>query len=439
MADVAPQSRAAGRIAFAAILLGFALRAVAAWLVDRVASGKGRLCLFDDADIYWQLAKAIRRGAPFAVNQWGVPHFALRTPGYPLFLAACQGAFGEQTLAVRLVQAALGAGCVGMLYRLVERTRPGAGWGVAATAALLAAIDPYSVGMSALILSEGLFVPLMVASLWVLAVLWPANIEERPRSWIVPALAAGALSGAAILVKPSWALFPPACLAAWVATARGMRGETLQKAAVVGLGLVLAMAPWWARNAAVYGRFVPTALWLGASLYDGLHPGATGASDMEFLNAPDVRAMEETAQDALLRDRAVGFARAHPGAVARLALVKAGRFWSPWPNAESFRSRWVALVSAAATLPIFGLMLAGAWACRRDARALVLLAGPVLYVAAVHLAFVSSIRYRVAGTIPALGLAAIGAGLLRDAILDPRRGRCDTGSEGGRGSGSSGA
>ena len=68
-----------------------------------------------------------------------------------------------------------------------------------------------------------------------------------------------------------------------------------------------------------------------------------------------------------------------------------------------------------------------------------LLAGPILYFAAVHMAFVSSVRYRVAGALPALGLAAIGAGMLLDMVLDPRRGRCDTGSEGGPGSGSSGA
>src|SRR5262249_54362267 len=87
-----PFPRRAGLVLIVAWGLG--LRAVAAAVVEAYARRKGTLCVFDDTVIYWKLAEAIREGGPYRVMQWDVPHFALRTPGYPLFLAACQTLFG---------------------------------------------------------------------------------------------------------------------------------------------------------------------------------------------------------------------------------------------------------------------------------------------------------------------------------------------------------
>ena len=401
MPNAAASATPITRLAWLALGVGMALRAGAGLAAERVARRRGDVDLFPDAKIYWELSRAIRAGGPFAVNQWGVPHYALRTPGYPLFLAL----FGD-TLPARLAQAALGGLAAWLVGRLVERLRPGAG--VAAIAVILAALDPWAAGIAAVILSEPVFLPLMVAGLWGLATLWNTDEADAPRHPILIGLATGAATGAAILVKPSWALFMPAAAATWVATARGHRRQAVSGAMAVGLGMAIVMAPWWIRNGPIYGRFVPTALWLGASLYDGLNPGATGGSDMEFLNAPDVRALGEVEQDALLRTRASRWATAHPGAALRLAAAKAARYWSPWPNAESFRVPWVDAALATLTLPAFALMALGAWDRRRDARALVLLAGPLLYFGAIHLVFASSVRYRIPGELPALGLAAIG-------------------------------
>jgi len=168
------------------------------------------------------------------------------------------------------------------------------------------------------------------------------------------------------------------------------------------------MAPWWIRNARLFGRFVPTAIWTGASLYDGLNPRATGASDMAFLGDPDVWPLDEEAQDAALRARAMRFAGEHPGRTLELAAIKGARFWSPWPNAETLRDPRLNAASALVTIPFYAGLLVGAWDRRRDARALTLLLGPLLWFAALHMVFVSSVRYRIPGAVPALGLAAIG-------------------------------
>lgn len=399
------------------VVWGLWLRVAAADLIQWVAQRRGVLCLFPDTEVYWFLAGKILRGRSYEVVDWGdLPHFALRTPGYPLFLAGCQFAFGLRAMPVRLVQAALGAACVAMVARLVQRALPttcevrGSGWTVPLIAAAVAAVDPFVVSNSAFLLSEALFLPLMLLAQWGFAALWTAEggpllMRRKAVGW---ALLTGAASGAAVLVRPSWALYVPAELALWVVfSGRGWR-SALWRSGLVAVGLTVVMAPWWVRNARVYGKFVPTALWMGASLYDGLNPHADGSSDMRFLGDPEFWPLDEEAQDAALRSSAVAFARANPRRVLELAAVKAGRFWSPWPNAESFRSPALTVVSALVTLPQFILLAVGAWDRRRDRRALVLLGLPLAYTFALHLVFVSSMRYRIPVAVPALGLVAAG-------------------------------
>ncbi len=149
-------------------------------------------------------------------------------------------------------------------------------------------------------------------------------------------------------------------------------------------------------------------LWFGASLYDGLNPEATGASDMSFLADPSLRLFDEQGQDAVLTHRALDFARSHPGRVIELAALKAGRYWSPWPNASGYRSAVLVAASSLLVVSLYLLLLKGLWIRRHDLRAWTLLAGPMLYFCAVHLVFVSSIRYRIPAEPAALGLAAIG-------------------------------
>src|SRR4051794_1288251 len=177
MADPPSRPRPPERLARLATVLGGALglRVLAAVLVQWYAWRKGTLCIFPDTRIYWLLAETIRDGRTYEVLQWGgIPYYALRTPGYPLFLAACRLVFGDHALPVRLVQALLGAVSVWLVSRLTAEIAPSRrawrGWTVPLVAAALAAVDPFVVGTTALLLSEAVFIPLMLATLWGLAV-----------------------------------------------------------------------------------------------------------------------------------------------------------------------------------------------------------------------------------------------------------------------------
>jgi 4-amino-4-deoxy-L-arabinose transferase-like glycosyltransferase len=432
----------AGLITLALVLqVALGLRIVAADAIDLYVhrGGSTQLCLFDDTKIYWGLARAIREGAPYEYVEWSdIPHFALRTPGYPLFLAICQALFGRRTLAVRIVQAGLGSLSVYLIYWLTRQLAPADEAGrsgenarsrrtAPVVAAALAAINPNYIIMSTILLSEAVFVPLMLAALWGLAVLWaePGRTVEVKNTRAVPiAVGSGCAAGLAILVRPSWALFVPVILLLWViASLRNRRAlaGAVRGAMFFALGLAVMMSPWWIRNARIYGRFVPTALWMGASLYDGLNPRATGASDMlPFLRDHEIWPLDEQDQDAELTRRAVAFAREQPARVLSLALVKLGRYWSPWPNAVGIRSPVLVLAGAVVELPLFGLMVLGAWDRRHDPRARALLAGPLLYFCLLHMVFASSMRYRIPGEMPALGLAAIGWTRVRERLAADR-------------------
>jgi 4-amino-4-deoxy-L-arabinose transferase-like glycosyltransferase len=424
-----------GRASLVLVLeIALGLRVLAAGLVDFLVrrNGSDQLCLFPDTRYYWALGRMIRSAATSEIVEWSdIPHFALRTPGYPLFLAACQAVFGERTLPVRLVQAVLGTVSVYLVYRLarqfVARSESAAPsksaplrWTAPMVAALIAAVGPYYLATPSLILSEAVFEPLMLTALLGLALLWnepsphAQSLPSNRKAWLIAlliALGSGAAAGAAILVRPSWALFVPVVLMIWVVLKMGdqrARAVAIRGALVYTLGVVIMITPWCYRNVGIYGRFIPTALWMGASLYDGINPKATGTSDMSFLNDRDIWPLDEQDQDAELTLRAAAFAREQPVCVARLAVIKLARFSSPWPNADNLRSPALLVAAAVVELPFFGLMAVGAWSRRREPRTFVLLIGPALYFCALHLVFASSMRYRIPGQMPAIGLAAIG-------------------------------
>ncbi len=415
-----PPARVDWRWMAIALACALVIRVSAAFLIESLARRSGRLDLFDDTNVYWHLASRVLSGDSYEVRQFGVPHFALRVPGYPVFLASLRQISSDAAIFIRLVQAVLAVWSILLQARIVDRiahadpqqpleaARP-----AAILTAFIAAFEPWSAGMSALLLSEALFVPLVVSGLYGLAVLAFPSAGDRAGLRPVWCVAQGALHGAAILTRPSWALFPPIALLGFVLSRpRGQKRRAGAQAALVLAGISLIMLPWWARNAAVFGRFVPTALWFGASLYDGLHPGATGASDMAFLADPRYVRLDETTQDRVLRDDALSFAASNPVRVIQLAMIKAGRYWSPWPNADELGSAWARIGSAFVVIPLYGLILIGAFALRRQRFALLLLIGPLLYFAAIHMAFVGSMRYRIPASFPAFGLAGIGLGQL---------------------------
>jgi len=242
----------------------------------------------------------------------------------------------------------------------------------------------------------------------------------------------GAAAGLAILTRPSWLLFTPFVVVLVVAMSRQRRRH-----AFVGVCLLVTicatMLPWWIRNYHVTGHFVATTLQVGASLYDGLHPGATGASEMSFASrfsraqkvedAAAARTADgfEVRLDRRLRDAALSWAARHPKQVMQLMGRKFVRMWNAWPNAEQFQSWPLRLIVFIGYMPLLVLALAGAWRWCREGWPMVLCLLPALYFTGLHMVFVGSIRYRqpamLVGLILAAAVMATGFGRTRRAIV----------------------
>jgi hypothetical protein len=286
-------------------------------------------------------------------------------------------------------------------------------------AASIAAVYPGAIAIGALVLSEAAFCPLMLLNL----ILWTAAWHARSaRQAAVLACTTGLVAGAATLVRPSWLLFVPFAMVVGLAAGK-QRARHLGVGAMVLAGLVAAMIPWWVRNARVTGHFVPTTLQVGASLYDGLNARATGASNMawsdevtaRFLRAE--RASAGNAQDSAdgsreyrldrhLRAESLSWARAHPGRVVQLAGIKLVRVWNFWPNEAAFSAWPIRLAVFLTYVPVMVLALMGAWATIHRGWPYVLCWLPAVYFTALHMVFVSSIRYRQPAMLALMVLAA---------------------------------
>jgi hypothetical protein len=180
-------------------------------------------------------------------------------------------------------------------------------------------------------------------------------------------------------------------------------------AAMMVLMVVVGLLPWAARNRAVTGDWVWLTTRGGISLYDGLGPRATGASDLSYTKTmPEVQGLSEVEWDRYFKDRAWAEAKSDPGRVVCLAWKKLVRTWSPRPNVKAYRQGAVATVSAAWMVSLIVLAVLGVWSRRRAMAAWGLMLLPVVVFTVLHMVFVGSVRYRVPTMPLVMVLAATG-------------------------------
>ena len=391
------------------LFVAFALRLGLAFVVEqRVAAASGSVCLIPgDADGYWELARKIVAGQDYSI--YSPPRYALRMPGFPVLLAISQRLFGESTLAARCLLACVGTIACGLTYWLGREL---CDHSTGLLAAIYTALSPTLALFSVLLLSETAFAAALLASLIAIARMARRTEGVSSARWFDGvSLIAGVLIGVATYMRPTWLYVGPMIAVVVLWSRRGDRSTKpiLASFGWLVVGVVVSLSPWVGRNYFVTGHLVPTILWVGPSLYDGLHPGATGDSDMAFFEQDQLLAtMSEYEMDREYRRRATAFAWENPGRAMWLAVEKQRRYWNVVPNAAQFRDAKLQAIVLLAMLPLFVFALCGAWLARRDVSLLALTAGSIVLFAGLHLLFVGSLRYRLPAEYPLAVLAALG-------------------------------
>ncbi len=390
------------------------------------ATGTGGDALtLPDEQQYWTIATSLANGEGMADELGFV---ATRMPLYPAMLSLFTGMEHGIVVAKALhwIIGALGAVLAAGLARSVARQgrsgfarhtspppvfrakpalplcahRQDAGATLGLIAGLLVAMDPYLIYFSSLLLTETLFITVLLAFWWALVAWLPWDrhlgrgvahlgqgvahrfsggghewTEDSPpprlKPWatrrVKPALhqclVTAVLAAVCVYIRPSSLFFIVAGLG-WVVGARRFNRSDLAGVVLVLVLLIGSLTPWAARNARLTGHWCWLTHRAGISLYDGVGPQATGASDLgNIKNMEAVRSFVESGDEAgwnqYFLDRSYEAFAADPIRTVKLAFIKLGRTWNVFPNLEAGQHWAIRLVSATWTVPMYVLGIIG--------------------------------------------------------------------------------
>lgn len=257
----------------------------------------------------------------------GAPDAAI-PPLYSYALALVYGLFGRGYWQVGLFHTLLDAACIAMLYHIGKRLFARGVW-VGALAGLFYALYPYLVFQNLTLIDTPFFMFWLYAFLLLLVLLRARPCMDRA-GWALAALAGLAL-GLGLLTRP---ITPPlaALAGVWFLFRLSLR-QTLARLLPVALIGAAALAPWVARNYAIYGAFVPMTTTSGANFWQGNNPLTVpvfrAGYDVQWtspdLQTADLNSREADAERFAL---ALDYLRQNPDKIPELLWTKFLVHWS---------------------------------------------------------------------------------------------------------------
>src|SRR3989344_2012790 len=312
-----------------------------------------------DAGAYDNIAWNFARGFGYVEDAGNAAHPELDDgivrvgPGYQFFLAGIYALFGHRIWIVWVLQAILHAISTVLVFRIAGLLFP-----VYKSLPLLAAIlfgfSPDILFMTTMLLTETLFLCVLLGSLYVTLVFF-----KNP-GW-AGLIGMGLLWGGAILTRPVALL--PFLLIMGVLCAR----KEFSRAVIFAALVVLLVAPWSFFMSHRYGAFILTTTAGGYDLWVGNNPGATGGFD----KTPEIQVFRNTHHsveaDRVGKEKYFAFLMEHPIQFIELQIRKTALYFSllrptgNWLDLQFFPvdRALLAILSTVWTAVLFGLGIAG--------------------------------------------------------------------------------
>ncbi len=241
------------------VLAAVCLRAVWVMYVN-VDPNEGR---FDDSVFYHNVAHVLAEGLGYSDPWIGGPT-AHWMPAYPAALAVLYKLFGWHLVLAKGLNIGLAAATVALTYLIAKRIFDRR---VAYLGALVLAFFPGQIYFSTLVMAETMFAVAFLLVL-LLALMWTVD-RPTARWWQV--LLIGVLVGASAMVRAEGVFLSFVLAVLWALTVRPWR-TVARYAALLALGVVLALTPWTVRNAFEFHAFIPLRPDAGSAISASLDP-----------------------------------------------------------------------------------------------------------------------------------------------------------------------
>lgn len=408
VSDLSSTTRA-DRIRLSLLIFSIALGVRVAYTV---ALGWRDYQLVADAQDYHFIAQALSDGQGFSRLGWDLTWqpTAFRPPLTPFLISLIYKISPTNILAARVMMCLIGALTAMMIAITAVSAFPGRNsWRIGLVAGIGAALYPYLVIHSTSLLIEpvhALLIPILLTM----------TIRARRPIGTRMAIALGFVTAIIALNRPDGVSYV-LLVAAWVVTL-GTAGYRLTAIRRLGAGaLVLTsfavvLSPWWIRNYATFGTFIPSTtstgdLILGANNKATYEPGVFyGYWSYEAVITGEAGAYsfaDEVTADRKHTEMGLSYILENPLGYVAVMPVRILRGWELWDPLGNIRfgtswgrPEWAGRTALIIYYPVFAAAIAGAAMARHRWREIALLYAIPAYVTLLFAFVTGEMRYRAA-------------------------------------------